>query len=159
MTWNTRPLLRSYFESRYHAPRASLSRAEVYMQAYTTNTTYPAQETQRLFNTWSFNNCRGRNLCVLTKTQLSINTSTIRKTTFPILQVVEQVHQQNCSLTNVLNNLKICTLISNPFQYRGFYMYHPLKYPAFSHTAYWRYVFQTILNLNSDYFLLKDLSL
>jgi hypothetical protein len=94
----------------YHAtmlPRASLS-----IQTYTTNTTYPAQETQRLFNTWSFNNCHGRNLCVLTKTQLSINTSTVRKTTFPILQAVEQVHQQNCGLTNVLHGIKISPLHS-----------------------------------------------
>lgn len=93
-------------------PRASLSTAEVYMQAYKTNTTYPAQETQRLFNTWSFNNCHGRNLCIFTKTQLSINTATIRKTTFPILQVVEQVHQQNCGLANVLRSLKILSLHS-----------------------------------------------
>ena len=116
MTWNTPPLLRSYFIGVVNhatmAPRASLSTAEMYMLAYKTNTTYPAQETQRLFNTWSFNNCHGRKLCVLTKKQVSINTSTIRKTTFPILQVVQQVHQQNCGLTNLLHSLKIPSLHS-----------------------------------------------
>jgi len=34
------------------------------------------------------------------------------QTTFPILQVAEQVHQQNCGLTNVLLSLKIPSLHS-----------------------------------------------
>ena len=46
------------------------------------------------------------------KNAIKNNTSTIGKTTFPILRVVEQVHQQNCGLTNVLHSLKIPSLHS-----------------------------------------------